>query len=430
VSFRPYMEEKIKNILNRLLSSTDKIVVAVSGGVDSVVLLDLLSHHSKNLIIVHVNHGIRRESDQEEKFIRTLAKKYGFPIFIKKLSLKKKNEEEARIKRYQYLRKIMDKTGAKYIVCAHHLDDQTETILLNLVRGCGPLEVWGMKEVENGLIRPLLTFTKDEIQAYAKKKRLKFVTDKSNKKLKYNRNRIRHLVIPELKKINPGLRGVISNEIMLGNELSDAVSYYECECEKKVLSGNEINVTKLQKYPIFIQKEVIKNALHKMTGKREGIYSKNINEILKLLESSGTKKTNISGFTVTKNYDRIIFDERPEKYKKRAKIRVGEKLYFNGFKISIVKDKGKAGKYNILLPYTLAGDLNIRTWKLGDRIKTKSGTKKLQDVFSDAKVPKNDREKWPVITSGKEIIWLPLLAASMRSLKESKSECLIIKVEK
>jgi tRNA(Ile)-lysidine synthase len=422
------MEKKVAKLACDYLKPNDTIVVAVSGGVDSVVLLDLLSKVNRNIIIAHVNHGIRKESDKEEVFVRGLAVKYNLPIEVRRLKLTKKTEEEARKKRYEFLRSVGAKNKAKYIATAHHLNDQAETVLLNLARGTGPLQVWGMKEAENDLFRPLLSFTKEEIVAYAKKERLKFVTDQSNKDVKYSRNKVRHQIVPKMIDLNSNFLNTLENEVRLGNELAETVAIYVKKAEKTARKENEIIISKLLKYPAFIQKEVLRRMLFKMTGKKEDIYSKNVNEILKLLVSKGTKKTKISRFTIAKIYDKIIFDFTPEKAKKSSKIELEKRIDFNGFVLSATIDKGAARKNNILLRPSLPYNLRVRTWRAGDRINSKAGTKKLQDVFSDTKVSVYDRAKWPVVVSGKEILWVPYLAASQKCLPKS-NKALIIKVK-
>jgi tRNA(Ile)-lysidine synthase len=423
------MEKKVKEILRGVIKPTDKLVVAVSGGVDSVVLLHLLSKYTNNLFVAHLNHGLRKESVWEEQFVTKLAKGYQLPIFVKRLKLKSSSEESARLARYRFLRKIMASTGSKYIVCAHHLDDQIETLLLNLVRGVGPLEMWGMKEIENDIYRPLLPFEKKDIIAYAKAHKLKYVTDKSNFETKYTRNRIRAQVLPVLEKINPALKNTLRKELTLGDDMARTIDHYVIRAQKRVKDGNTINTKKLFMYPLYIQKEVLMRALHEMTSKKEGIYSKNIDELLKLARTEGNKKTSIRGFTIQKQYDKIIFDFKAQKAQKSAKIVLDKAIVFNGHKLTVKFGTALAGKNNILLPRSYAYNLNVRTWRVGDRINTKSGTKKLQDIFTDAKITASNRKSWPVVLYGSKIIWVPGLSGS-KVAKSKVNNGLIIKVGK
>lgn len=422
------METKFLKFIPDYASPSDKLVVAVSGGVDSVVLLHLLSRYSTNLYVAHLNHGLRRESVAEEKFVRQLADRYNLPYFTRQLTLKKGSEEEARKARYQFLNEVLKENKAKYIVTAHHLNDQAESVLLNLTRGSGPLEVWGMKAKEGNILRPLLGYSKEEITGYAKRKGLKYVLDKSNTDPRYSRNRIRKSVIPELLKLNPAFLKAISREITLGDELAEAVEYYGQEIEKSVRVGGVIDVRKLKNHPIYFQKLVIRNLLHEMIGRKEGIYAKNVNEVMGLMTGSGRKLTKISGFTIVRNYDKIVFDFRPQKIQKSTVLESGRETIFNGFKIILKAGAAKAKRSNLLLPRGEKYNFKVRTWRAGDRIVTKAGSKKIQDIFTDAKIPKEERDRWPVITSGKTIFWVPLLAASEKALSKS-TNALIIEVK-
>lgn len=412
------------------IGKKDPVVLAVSGGVDSVVLLDLIARcvSKDKLMVAHVNHGLRKESDKEEGFVKTLAQKYGLKFYSKKLNLKSKSEDVARRERYKFLREVKNKVGAHHVVTAHHLNDQVETVLLNLTRGSGPLDVWGMKESEGDILRPLLGFSKKEIMAFAKQKKLRFVEDKSNKDLGYARNRIRHKVIPELEKINPGLLTTLKTNIDLAREANQIIEKELSRAEKSVVKENTIDIVKLKKYDQFIQKEIIRRMLFAMTGKKEGIYFRNIEEVLKLSKSAGSKATRIGPFTIEKTYDKIIFGTTAPKTLKPTKVVPESTQKFGEFTFESRFGREKTRKNNILLPVEIAYNLNIRTWRAGDKIKTKAGTKKLQDVFTNGKIPLSVRKTWPVVIYKKQIVWVPLLSASSEYVSKNKKS-LVIKVK-
>lgn len=425
------MEEKIADFVKQYkLGQKEPVVLAVSGGVDSVALLDLLSKYvSKDkLVVVHVNHGLRKESDEEEKFVRDLVKKYDLAFYVKKLRLKSKSEDTARRERYKFLRLLKNKIGAKYIITAHHLNDQVETVLLNLTRGSGPLDVWGMKESENDILRPLLPFPKSEILAFAKRKKLQHLEDPSNKDLSFARNRIRHKVIPELEKINLNFLSTLQANIELAKEANEIIEKKLQAAMGSAVSGNDVDLRKFKRCDIFIQKEIIRRMLFAMTGKKEGIYFRNIEEVLKLAKSAGTKITKIGSFTIGKNCDKIIFGQLPKKCPKSIKIIPGKTQRFGKFIFESGFGQEKTRKNNILLGREIAYNLGVRTWKAGDRIKTASGTKKLQDVFTDGKISLSERKTWPVVVYKSKVVWVPLLAAGQEYLTKDK-KALILKVK-
>lgn len=426
------MDKKFKESVKRAgLCSFEKIVVAVSGGVDSVVLLNLFSglHPHENMIIAHVNHGIRKESSNEAQFVETLAKKYGIELVSKELNLKKNSsEEEARDKRYAFLRKVASNFGATYLVLGHHADDQAETVLLKIFRGAGPASIWGMKEHNGILWRPLLEVAKDEIVKYAKENKLKYVVDPSNQDIRYSRNRVRLNILPEANKINPKVRESLIREIALGHELSDYVNQETRRWHKKIVKNGVVSASTLLKAPSFMRKNVLKSWLSENMG-RQNIYSKNITEVINLAKTSGSKKTEIGQFTIEKIYDKIKFgqteaDNLPNTVISGPRTKYGAFLFKQKTPVG-----GKARKDNIYLPLSLKDSLVIRSPKEGDKIKTVVGTKKLQDIFTDAKIPRSKRASWPVVVFKKEIVWVPLLVASKRALSKPSIKCLKIEVE-
>lgn len=181
-----------------------RYVLAVSGGVDSVVLLDLfvsrVPNPEKNLLVAHYDHGIRPDSAEDRKFVARLAEGYGLEFFYEEGRLgPRAGEALAREKRYGFLKKVKDETGADAVVTAHHKDDMLETVIINILRGTGRKGLTPLAS-RPGLMRPLLDFNKSEILDYAQKKNLAWREDETNKDVKYLRNHIRHNLIPKLSK--------------------------------------------------------------------------------------------------------------------------------------------------------------------------------------------------------------------------------------
>ncbi|MGO9213813.1 MAG: tRNA lysidine(34) synthetase TilS, partial [Syntrophales bacterium] len=203
---------------NHLLDAGEEVVVAVSGGPDSVALvkvLEMLSYEYRlTLIVAHLNHGLREEAPSEERFVRKLAQDMGLVFESKSLdilSLRKMSgkciEDISREARYAFLNDVAKKHGARKIALGHHMNDQTETVLMNILRGSGPPGLKGMLSGRDSrYIRPLLDVTRSEIISFLKFHGISFVTDASNADESYLRNRIRHALVPELKaRYNPNL---------------------------------------------------------------------------------------------------------------------------------------------------------------------------------------------------------------------------------
>ncbi len=174
-------------------------IVAVSGGVDSVVLLDLLCKQTDlKLIVAHFDHGIRDNSATDSQFVKKMANKYNLPFELGNAQLgKDASEDQARNARYSFLHEIKDKHNASQIITAHHSDDIVETIIINLTRGTGWRGLSSLRSTEH-ILRPLLDFTKADILDYAKSNKLKWVEDSTNQDLKYLRNEIRHKIVTKM----------------------------------------------------------------------------------------------------------------------------------------------------------------------------------------------------------------------------------------
>ncbi|MBC8047398.1 MAG: tRNA lysidine(34) synthetase TilS, partial [Fimbriimonadaceae bacterium] len=224
---------------NRLFRNTETILLAVSGGIDSVVMAELFYQCKLNFGIAHCNFQLRDEdSNADEKFAKEIAEKYDVAFYDKRfdtIKFQKENklslEEAARILRYEWLEGIRSAFNYNFIATAHHINDSIETIILNLTKGTGIRGLKGIP-VKNGfVVRPLLFAAREEIEIFAKENNLQYRTDKTNLNNDFQRNKIRNLVIPVLKEINPALEKTFHKNI---KHFIDAELLYKEQIEKKV----------------------------------------------------------------------------------------------------------------------------------------------------------------------------------------------------
>lgn len=238
-----------------------KYVIAVSGGVDSVVLLDVLSkRETGELIVAHFDHGIRADSTEDEKFVEKLAKKYNLPFESGKGHLgPKTSEEEARHARYEFLKKILSKHKAAAIITAHHQDDLIETATINMLRGTGRKGLSSLKS-RPGLLRPLLGVPKKELVKYAKSHRLVWREDPTNIDQKYYRNYIRHSVLPKMSAANKQkLLKIIERASSRDIEIDHMID----RLLDTSIDGDEISRTWFARLPHSISKELLAHWLRK-----------------------------------------------------------------------------------------------------------------------------------------------------------------------
>lgn len=275
-----------------------KVLVAVSGGIDSVTLLDLLAKKrlakfvdhqppttNYQLSVVHFNHKIHRDADKHEAFVKKLAIKYDLPFFSEHSKRKLKSEAEAREARYRFLRKTARKVGADCIALAHHLDDQVETILLNLIRGTGLLGLGGMGEYRDQLWRPLLSVPKQKIATYTKRNSLKFVRDPTNSATQYTRNFLRNKVLPDLEKLNPKVTEAILRVARAARESAEFSSLLADEWLRRFGKARSVPLAEFSSLPRAIQKTVVREIYHQQVGNLMGIEEKHLEEVVALAKN-------------------------------------------------------------------------------------------------------------------------------------------------
>lgn len=339
---------KFSGSFTKYIKKEDYLVLAVSGGGDSMVLLDLvLRHHPKNkIIIAHFDHSLRgKESDEDREFVVNFCEENELTYELRKLDIanlakdhKMSIENAARKYRYEFFDEIAKKHQAKYILTAHHADDRIETALFNLIRGTklGGIHalsllsfrhcerMWSNSEPESmdchvdssnllwvtwAIFRPLLSFTKLEIQSYAEKNNIVFRDDSTNMDRNYQRNYLRHEVFPRFETINPEYRRALSNFIDYTEELK---LWIDREVEKFLSGKNEFSAKEFEKQSPFLRKEIIRYLYEKSNSGTVGLSEGNINEILRfILSAEGWTRKEVHGLFLLKQHQVIFFSSAP-----------------------------------------------------------------------------------------------------------------------
>lgn len=412
------MIDEVLIYLHSLLKENDAIVVATSGGPDSMLLLHLLCLVKKEInikiIVAHVNHKLREESDEEAEFVKNFALQNELVFEYNEIKEYDHDnlENAARQKRYEFFGKLINKYRAKYLMTAHHGDDLIETILMRLVRGSSLKGYSGFKKKSGNIVRPLITLTKKDILEYMENHELKYYIDKSNFSNKYTRNRYRMEILPFLKKEN---KNVHLKFLKFSEELDAVNSFlndYIALLLKRIKDEKGIKISELLKTNEFLVKKVIEYELSLIyTNDLFLIDDRHTFEVMNLIKS---RKSNMSinlpnNYVAIKdyNYFRIVHNKKSEDF--RYVLNDIVKLP-NGI-IKKCKSNDSNSNYVIRLNSNKINlPIIVRNRRNGDKMLVKNlrGSKKVKDIFIDEKVSISKRSDFPVVTDSKDVIlWLP-----------------------
>ncbi|MDP4007962.1 MAG: tRNA lysidine(34) synthetase TilS [Candidatus Peregrinibacteria bacterium] len=404
-----------------------KIIVALSGGPDSVYLLHQLKKLEKSLkitlIAAHLNHGTRFASNRDERFCKKLCEKLNVKFESKKLNLKgvKNFEETARSSRYGFFDELKKKYKATYIATGHHINDSIETVLLNLTRGCGLQGLTGIQDRDD-IIRPIKNMRKEEILNYLKKNKIKFIVDSSNKKNTYTRNKIRNLILPVLKKINPGIENTFAKNIEHFGKLQSfleglAKDWLKTNDNKSI---NRFSILEFKKLDEILQNEILIYIYKGMTGSTNGLSTKQIENTREIILKNKNLKGKLANTKFKTEYGQCTFGEKNTETL-NVKIKV----------TNVSKAPSKKVKNTIYIASISHPEkLLVRTWQPGDKFQPlgMKGTKKLQNFFTDRKIPKSKRKTIPIIIYKDEIVAVGDLAISEKYKIHQNNEILEITI--
>lgn len=420
-----------------LFEKGERILMAVSGGMDSVVLLDLfmrIRHSwSLTLAVAHVNHGLRgKEADRDEIFVRELSRRQGILFYSQKTNVREyakvhrlSLEEAGRDVRFGFLGWVFDVLYYDRLALGHQANDQAETILMNLTRGAGLRGLGGIRPIRGHAIRPLLFATRKEVEEYARERQLCFVEDASNKDCRFLRNRIRWDVLGRLEEAVGA--HVVSTICRAGRAASEADEYVESVARgirrriAKVQSQTEIilDIFKFLRYFKIVQKTVVVQVLREVYQNRDSWSASEIDRILCLAEGgrSGGVVELGCGIRVIKSRDRLIFLRNRPRIDE-IEVQVGQFVDIKEigiqFRAEVVSRKTKDIVYsnNPRIEYLdydlLSFPLRIRSFRPGDSFVPlgMKGKKKLHDFFVDEKVPNYRRSSVPLLVGADGIVWV------------------------
>ena len=409
---------KVKKYIqdNMLLTDKARVIIGVSGGADSMALLDILHHLGYECIVAHCNFHLRgQESYRDEYFVEKIATKYKFEYVSANFDTKKYIEEEsislemaARELRYAWFEKIRKEYKAEKIAVAHHQDDSVETVLINLIRGTGIRGLSGIPPINGKVIRPLLCIFREDILQYLKIRHIGFVEDSTNKEDIYTRNKIRLNVIPLLKTINQSVVQAIQKTSENLYHTENIFNAYIEKAKRKVFSNNKIDINALLKqrepktilfeilFPYGFNAPTVDNIYESVNSQSGKIFYSEEYQLVKDRETFILQPTNNQPDTIYTLFEHETSIEEPckmtfESFRKTSSFQLEQDP------MTVYLDKGR-----LIYP------LIIRKWKHGDKFIPfgMKGHKKVSDYFTDRKFSLIDKSNTWLLCSGDDIVWI------------------------
>ncbi len=426
----------------KLFSKDDQLVVAVSGGMDSMALLDLLLEAGFNkLLVAHCNFQLRAEaSDLDEKIVEEYCKKHDVPFYLKRFNMEDEMEHghslqmKARSLRYDWFDVLLEKHNSKHLLLAHHLIDNIETVLMNLFRGTGIRGVSGMRLVAENKIRPLLNFTRKEIQTYVKEHKVPYRDDQSNFTDEYLRNRIRNQLLPVIEELFPAYENNMSKSLNNLRAVDQSYAFLLAGLKESILSKD-------QDGSILISKEGLYNASSIESTLHAILYAKGFSrtQIMNIKESfnsiGASFHTDKLELFVERNHLRlregIKKNEMNHVLNLSGKTEITEG-YFQVEKVSydhamkIIQSGEKAKNIEYISLPNKESRLKIRNWKKGDYFHPlgMNGRKKIQDLFTDLKIENSLKKQVPILVNeDDEIIWVVSYRLDQRFKLDPSKNC-------
>lgn len=436
---------------NQMIAPGDFIVAGVSGGADSVCLLFVLLELKKtmpfSLAVVHVDHRIRPESGADADFVGRLCRRHDlvchvFTADIKAMAQAAGLSEEAAGREYRYkcFRRVLERPGK--IAVAHHMDDRAETLLFNLFRGSGLAGLTAIRPVRDEVIRPLLAVTRKEIEDYLADRRIDYRIDATNAGDEYDRNRIRHHLLPRIKEIN---RQAVRHMVEAADNIGEAERYLRAqtanlagECIVYTAARAEIDLIKLKKHEPYMQKRIMMEAIEHLVPGRKDFTAVHINALMRLTDSNGSKEIALPGrLHGFKKYDRLVIgqsnqppgadecsswaDQLPPGRENDGKeiFRLSEGDGLRIPKMGILKIRTFPYDKSELIPekaYTKWFDYDkittsavFRTRQRGDYLIINRGgnRKTLKEYMINEKIDRWRRQQMYILADGAHVLWIP-----------------------
>lgn len=426
------------------LEDGDTVVVAVSGGVDSLALLHLLCFAPEGpgvrVVAAHVDHAMRPDSAADAAWVRGLATAWGVELHEVRLDPPPGSEAEARRRRYAFLEEVRREVGGKIVVTAHHLDDQAETVLFRVLRGTGIAGLRGIRERrEPALWRPLLPFRRDDLVTYARSAGLTWREDPTNRE-PYARNVIRHRVLPVAElSVAPGVHRALVRLARHAREDEAAWRSLLPGLLARVEARSEPGGASLDRARLLELHPAVRARLVRVIARRIGVGMGETGTRLAVeFTSSGESGAEVAlggGLTLRRELDRLVLARRPH-VPPDVPVHIGEAPAGEGvarvggvvYRVRWSREPVEGARWSAAFSAAETHfPVTVRAWAPGDRARMGYGSKKLKKLFLEARVPPGQRHRTPVVTDAAgEVLWVPEVVRSADAPPGEDGEVLYI----
>lgn len=446
------MEREFRQVVEQAGLDGGRLLLGISGGVDSVVLLDLLTVlapvFNLQLRVFHLDHCMRAESHADAAFVEELCSRLDIPCHVARVDVPKLAEERGvslettgRDVRRGKMEQLAAEQGCRRIVLGHHRDDQAETFLQRLLRGSGLSGLQAMRADDGLYWRPLLDFSRARIDAYARQRQLVWVEDRSNADPQFLRNRLRHQLLPHLTEYNPR---IVERLASLSRQLQREEDYWQRllnehwpRLEQEEQDGLRLDCAYLRGCHPALQLRLLREALRRLRGELAGIEAVHLEALRELLDAAAPQgELNLPGCWAARRYDSLWLRDAP------PCIEPFQRTLVPGVPLSLPDGRHLLAEYTAFArgeslyqtefdAGALGGELEIRSLQPGDRFVPSGmeGQRKIKDFLIDLKLEKEARQKLPLLVCDGEILWLVGLRRSNRArVMEGSREILSVRL--
>ena len=398
-----------------LVRTGEPLLVLLSGGADSVCLLDVAVRLGAQVSALHVDHALRPDSGEDAELCRELCEAAGVPLTVERLKLRSASgsgnvQAEARERRYE----LAERHTRDDYATGHTASDQAETVLYRLAVSPGRRALLGMPRRRGRLVRPLLAVTREETRAYCAERGLRWREDPSNEDLRFARARVRHEIVPAFRELNAAAERTIAETALLFRDEAEVLDRAVAESLRQV-GGPPFSLAALRELPPAVARLLLRRGAEDVGGEGAvAIPRRDVDRIL-ATGSQGTSVVELAaGLRAIVEYGWVRFDaEGPKSPPEPVSLPIPGSAEFGPWRLEA--HSGDEGD-EVLDASALGAEVTVRPWRAGDRMRPTGlgGSKTLQDLFVDRKVPRAERASWPVIEADGEVACVPAVAVGER----------------